>query len=510
MLHCIILYFDFSFSSSDMQSPRQSEPHHSPVHSAMDIDEDLPIQPPPPNEILFIQELYNTPILHSSFHSIMEIETRAFTITPHDASAAANSLCDFTFGTLSTSESVFAEAQRTAWLPLQESYQAAGQLDLVANSLRACWMMGHWTWWKYLRTHVPEAVHAYMNSDGSKHPLGSCLTTLAQYIDKNIMKYGGGYVVFSAVFPQEPNAICPAAFLPHQNSAGADRYNLLVHNVCRTLSQWLALPLYSRDRVFDWDTRGIFLEIILSRFPALLLHPAVYRAFCNPTNTGLPASINSLIPQLSHFCSSPVLIYDMCYFTSTFQKLFPHFKPFPNKDHFTLISNKYPISVDDAALPLPYEMSTPLPPVAVEAGQGILQFLLDIQALHGVSVKPEGFVPIERALVCATLFEICSNSHLSCSIMRMSFQALVIHRSSATLCWSTLIGGHPSERQRPAVLLHCRYCPPICEPRAAFSALQFSVVSPMDLIFFFNVGKHTSPLSVHLRQHVLGYKDIKW
>ena len=127
----------------------------------MDIDDPLLLQQPPSNVSQFISELYGTPVLYNSIHSIANTDI-TMNATPQQASAAAKSLRSLTLGTPSTSESVFVTVQQGEWLKLRQSCHTAGQLDRVANSLRACWMMGHWIWWKYLRTNVPIAVRTYL------------------------------------------------------------------------------------------------------------------------------------------------------------------------------------------------------------------------------------------------------------------------------------------------------------------------------------------------------------
>jgi len=209
-----------------------------------------PLPSPPLSQIQFISELYQSPILRSTVHSDNDLIPTGQHSSPHRASNAVRSLQALTASL--TSEKVFANAQKTVWHQLQSSERAADQIELVANALRACWMMGHWTWWKFLRGHVPSAVQAYLKADDTAKT--SWITTLARYIDKEILKNGGGYVVFSAVFPDEPNGTCPVAYLPYKSKflgGGKHHKNLLIHAVCRTVTQWLGLTLSDRDRTSD-------------------------------------------------------------------------------------------------------------------------------------------------------------------------------------------------------------------------------------------------------------------
>ena len=43
--------------------------------------------------------------------------------------------------------------------------------------------------------------------------------------------------------------------------------------------------------------------------------------------------------------------------------------------------------------------NAPFPQLVAKAGEGIVKFLVDIQSLHGISSKPEGFQPIPQHLV---------------------------------------------------------------------------------------------------------------
>lgn len=186
--------------------------------------------------------------------------------------------------------SSFVEANKD-WSVLVHGYRVARVMELSSAILRAQHMIGHWIWWTFLKDEVPQHVKARLQPSIAPISKSSWVSQLVRYIHKSYSLPRSKEVMvveFGDVFPNsasDSQLFKPAKLGRMGIVLEEEKEDTLIAHTCQVIVQWLDMPCAHSDSGRNlpsnaWDTQGWFVDSILSlQHPGLLLLKDLYKVF---------------------------------------------------------------------------------------------------------------------------------------------------------------------------------------------------------------------------------------
>ncbi len=287
------------------------------------------------------------------------------------------------------------------WSVLTHGLSVANTLELTSSVLRAQHMIGHWIWWAFLRSEVPQHVQHCLQHSTAPISTSPWVSKLVAHIYKCYSLPRGNQPVlvpFADVFPEISTGVLDLKVA----SLGRLGYimeeeeeELLIGHTCQIIVQWIGMPCAQQDTnrnlpSYAWDTRGWFIDSILSlKHPGLLLLSEFYKVF---NSSRLPTLTYQNADRITQQLQSTFLTNNNNLSSALhLDHIFNTFLP-PNSSMIPLSCE--PLVAPQPFIPSPAPIATgtnvqlsnmDIPPTIEAAGDAIVQFLLDIQGVNSSS-----------------------------------------------------------------------------------------------------------------------------